>query len=109
MSDERNSGRKIDLFGTFLESARSMPRTAALGAAPPRMVVAAGAGPDPVNEMLKSLKEGDRFAKELIPLVGNVTQYLAVSDKLVEMGWARRMDGDVLQLTDKGHEVAALL
>jgi hypothetical protein len=70
---------------------------------------AARLGNRPV-EVLKALKDGEHSAKDLIPLVGNsASEFLTVSNQLVELGWVRRLDGDVLQLTDKGREIAELL
>jgi hypothetical protein len=109
------SGRKIDFFGTFLDNLKP-PSSAAAGAGirGPRLfspsLSSAAPGPDPLNEVLKALRHGDRPAKDLIPLVGrSVSEFLAIGDRLVELGWVRRVDGDVLQLTEKGHEVADLL
>jgi hypothetical protein len=92
-------GRKIDFFGTFLENMKSPAR------AMPRALET-----DPLDEVLKALKDGEHSAKDLIPLVGNsASEFLTVSNQLVELGWVRRLDGDVLQLTDKGREIAELL
>ena len=109
------SERKADFFGTFLENLKQ-PASPNLGSThqvshsfSPNLA-AAEPGVDPLNDVLKALRQGGRSAKELIPLVGrSVSQFLAVSDKLVELGWVRRMDGDVLQLTDEGREIADLL
>jgi predicted methyltransferase len=89
------SGRKIDYFGTFLDSMKSKP---------------AGGDTDPLNAVLKALQDGDRSAKDLLPLTGNsLSLFVEVSRKLIELGWAVRLDGDVLRLTDSGRNVAEVL
>jgi len=86
--------RKIDYFGTFLDSMKREPGQAA----------------DPANEVLKALRDGGLPAKDLIPLVGNsVTQFFSVSEQLVKAGWVQKMDGDVFALTNEGREIAAAL
>ncbi len=108
------SDRKADFFGTFLENLKQ-PAAPTAGSANPASrgsspnLAGAEPGFDPLNDVLKALRQGGRSAKDLIPLVGkSVSQFLAVSDKLVELGWVR-MDGDVLQLTNEGRNIADLL
>lgn len=86
--------RKIDFFGTFLDS---MKRKSAQSA-------------DPANELLKALRNGRRPAKDLIAAIGSsVSQFITVSEQLLKQGWVQKMDGDIFALTDKGREVAAVL
>ncbi len=86
--------RKIDFFGTFLDS---MKRESAQSA-------------DPANELLKALRNGRRPAKDLIAAIGSsVSQFITVSEQLLKQGWVQKMDGDIFALTDKGREVAAVL
>jgi predicted transcriptional regulator len=85
--------RKIDYFGTFLDSMKRGPQTA-----------------DAANEVLKALRGGGMPAKDLIPIAGNsVTRFFEITDRLVSAGWVTKMPGDVYALTDKGHEIAAVL
>jgi predicted transcriptional regulator len=86
--------RKIDYFGTFLESARRAKEQST----------------DPANEVLKALRGGELPAKSLIPLAGNsVTRFIDISEQLVKAGWVQKKDGDVFALTDQGREIAAVL
>jgi predicted transcriptional regulator len=86
--------RKIDYFGTFLDSMKREP----------------GQSADPANEVLKALRGGGLPAKNLIPLVGDsVSRFINVSERLMSQGWVQKMNGDVFALTDKGREVAAVL
>jgi len=89
------SGRKIDYFGTFLDSMQRETEPAT----------------DPANVLLKALKGGARHAKDLIPLVGNsVSRFISVSDELSGRGWVQTTDGGVsYALTDKGREIADVL
>ena len=102
-------GRKIDYFGTFLENMKS-PAPLSQNATPARAAKPAAAGPDSLNDVLKSLRGGARGAKDLIPLTGNsASEFLAVRNQLVALGWASLVDGDALELTPKGDEVASVL
>ena len=86
--------RKIDYFGTFLDS---MQRASAQPA-------------DPANAVLKALRDGALPAKALIPLLGNsVSEFFRISEQLKEAGWVEKKDGDIFALTDKGREIAAVL
>lgn len=86
--------RKIDFFGTFLDSMKREPTQSA----------------DPANELLKALRGGGRPAKDLIAAIGSsVSQFISVSEQLLKQGWVQKMDGDIFALTDKGREVAAVL
>jgi len=86
--------RKIDYFGTFLDSARRTREQSA----------------DPANAVLKALRGGALPAKSLLPLVGNsVTQLINVSEQLIKADWVQKQDGDVYALTERGREIAAVL
>ncbi len=86
--------RKIDYFGTFLDStSRAQAQRV-----------------DPANEVLKALRGGNLPARALIPIADNsVTRFIEVSEQLIKAGWVQKMDGDVFALTDQGREVAAVL
>jgi hypothetical protein len=104
------SGRKVDFFGTFLENLKTPTPSGSVNSPSAAGGAQSQPGPDPLNEVLKALRGGPLPAKNLIPLVGNsVSQFLAISSQLVDLGWVIRLDGDQLQLTDKGREVAAVL
>ena len=70
-------GRKIDFFGTFLDSMKREPVPST----------------DPANAVLKALRSGGLPAKDLIPFVGNsVSRFISVSEQLVGLGWVQKMD-----------------
>lgn len=86
--------RKIDYFGTFLDS----------------MKRESGQATDPANTVLTALKGGALPARALIPLVGNsVSEFFRISAQLENAGWVKKEEGDVLALTDKGRAIADLL
>ena len=123
--------RKIDYFGTFLESLKTgekftTPRTseeAVISGAPVAPLsrpsegaVVGGAAPaphqtpDPLNEIVKILQDGPLPAAKLIPLVDNsISQFLSVIARLTSMGWIRQSGGDLYELTPQGREIAAVL
>lgn len=86
--------RKIDYFGTFLDSMKREP----------------GQEADPANTVLKALKGGELPARALIPLVGNsISEFFRISGQLEDAGWVKKKEGDIFALTDKGREIAAVL
>jgi predicted methyltransferase len=98
---ERNPERKIDYFGTFLDSMRS--REPAKSDTPPPVQ-------GDVDAVVKALKDGARSAKDLIPLTGNsISAFLAISGQLIDLGWIVRRSSDVFELTAKGREIAEVL
>jgi predicted transcriptional regulator len=87
------SGRKIDYFGTFLDSMTKKPAPAT----------------DPANAVLKALRAGDKSADELIPHVGSsASRFISVTDQLINADWIKK-HGDLYSLTDAGRKVAAVL
>jgi hypothetical protein len=110
--------RKIDYFGTFLESMKSSqrpPETSDPGASRSFETSSPAAKrspdrPEALDAMLKALRGGPLSAKDLIPFTGNsASEFLNVRERLVALGWARLRDGDALELTPEGQEVARLL
>jgi len=109
--------RKIDLFGTFLDGLKRQPgpqpsaeiadRIANLRGGPTREPASQA---DPLNELLKALRDGERTAKDLLPIAGNsITNLITASDRLMELGWVTKLDGDVFALTETGRDVASML
>ena len=96
------SERKIDYFGTFLDSMRSREAGAKSDMRTPPQA--------DVDAVLRALKGGERSAKELIPLAGNsISAFLAISEQLINLGWIARRDADDFELTPKGREIAEVL
>lgn len=107
---ERNPERKTDFFGTFLDSMRSRAPASPVEPLPGKRAVPVPGDVDPRNLVLKALKDGERSAKDLIPLTGNsISSFLDISSELIGLGWIIRRDTDIFELTAKGREVVAVL
>ena len=91
--------RKIDYFGTFLDKGET-PRA-------PEPAEARAA--DPAKEVLRALRGGGLPGRALVPLVGNLTDFLDLSTRLVDQGYVEKGDDDVFALTERGREIAAVL
>ncbi len=104
--------RKIDYFGTFLSTvgSRSDPAPVdARGRSGRERPIPSHRG-DPLNAVVKALEAGDLSIKDLLGHVGNsLTAALDVASQLESLGYIERRDGDLLHLTPKGREVAAVL
>ena len=97
--------RIVNYFGTFLESMKSATQRQS---EPPDPTVKVSS--DSLDAVLKALRGGPLSAKDLIPLTGNSAgEFLNVRERLLTLGWAQIRDGDALELTREGDEVAALL
>ncbi|HXP76048.1 MAG TPA: hypothetical protein VN823_18040 [Stellaceae bacterium] len=96
---------KTDYFGSFLDAMKrqsSKPVTTPERASQPSI--------DPLNEILKALKSGDRSVKDLVGITGNsLSQLLSVVTQLTELGLVERSNTDMLRLTEKGRELVAVL
>jgi hypothetical protein len=65
------AGRRIDFFGTFLDSMKREPAPST----------------DPANAVLKALRSDGRPAQDPIPFVGNsVSRFISVSEQLAGLG-----------------------
>jgi hypothetical protein len=109
------SGRKIDYFGTFLESMQSgqgstVRPTETTPPATTSGTTSTPGRPDPRNEVMKALRTGPCAAKDLIHITDNsVTSFLDIINDLQALGWVVRRDADVYELSDKGREIAGIL
>src|SRR6185312_3469955 len=64
----------------------------------------------PIVAVMAALKPGPKSMRDIILLVGNnVSVALEALEKLVELGYATRSDGDVYTLTQAGQQAATSL
>lgn len=98
---ERKAGTTSSTFSTVPLA----PVPAAPGVAP-----AAQAAPDPVDQVMKALRDGPREAKDLLPFVGNSAgQLLRVVGTITGAGWAATDETNRLALTADGRQIADLI
>jgi hypothetical protein len=65
---------------------------------------------DPLNEVLKALKHGDRSIKDLLAYTDNsLSAALSVTEQLTSLGYIERVDRDSWHLTQAGRDIAEML
>jgi hypothetical protein len=96
--EPQQMARKIDYFGTFLDK----------GAAS-RAEPAGAQAADPAKDVLRALRGGGLPGRALVPLVGNLTDFLDLSARLVDQGYVQKGDDDMFALTERGREIAAVM
>jgi len=97
--------RKTDYFGSFLDA---MSPSSTSSSSPSNVNSNASGtsgtpGDDFLNNVLKSLSNGDQPVAELVQLTGgSVSESLTTIAQLQSLGLAELVDGDHLRLTDSG-------